>query len=160
MATYETVLDIPCPLEQTFAFVADFRNAVRWDPRTYATDKTTEGPVGVGTRFMLTGGMWAVGEGEHPRFPVRLVAMSLPYDVAAFDPPHGFVLVGETRSLRYRDELTFRADGDHTRLHYLATLEARVLTRLWEPFLRRMFARIGDEATRGLPAAVLRGTGG
>ena len=57
VATYETILRIPRPIEATFAFVSDFRNAVTWDPRTYSADKTTEGPIGVGTQFMLTGGM-------------------------------------------------------------------------------------------------------
>ena len=157
MATYETTLSIPRPPVETFAFVSDFRNAVRWDPRTYAAEKTTDGPIGVGTRFVLSGGLLPEARLERLHLPRRLFAMSLPYDVTAFDPPHGFVLVGETRTLRYRDELTFQADGEHTCLRYMAALEAKVLTRLWEPLLERMFARIGHGATRGLPSAVLGG---
>lgn len=57
MATNETILIISRSVEETFAFVSDFRNAALWDPRTYAVEKTTDGPIGVGTRFMLTGGM-------------------------------------------------------------------------------------------------------
>ena len=43
-------------VEELFAFVSDFRNAAAWDPRTYAVEKATEGPTGIGPRFMLTGG--------------------------------------------------------------------------------------------------------
>lgn len=57
MAMYETTLIVPRPIEETFAFVSDFRNAARWDPRTYSASKTTDGPIEIGTRFMLTGGL-------------------------------------------------------------------------------------------------------
>jgi hypothetical protein len=57
VATCETILRNPPPIEVTFAFVSDFRNAVTREPRTYSADKTTEGPIGVGTQFMLTEGM-------------------------------------------------------------------------------------------------------
>ena len=42
VATHETILTIPRPIEETFAFVSDFRNAAKWDPRTYAAEKTMD----------------------------------------------------------------------------------------------------------------------
>lgn len=159
MATYETVLSIPRPVAETFAFVSDFRNAVLWDPRTYATEKATDGPIGVGTRFVLLGGALREDLLQRLRIPVSLAGSSLPYDVVEFDPPHRFVLVGESARYRYDDVLQFEDDGGGTRLRYEATLELRgPLAAAGERVLRRLFQRIGDDATEGLPAAVARGT--
>jgi hypothetical protein len=81
VATYETTLNISKPLDETFAFVSDFRNAAVWDPRTYSVDKTTDGPIGVGTRFMLTGGMLPGSLLERLHLAESLIGMALPYGV-------------------------------------------------------------------------------
>ncbi len=104
VATFETTLSIPCPLVETFAFVSDFRNAVRWDPRTYAAEKTTDGPIGVGTRFVLSGGLLPEARLERLHVPRRLVAMSLSYDVSAVDPPDVHSRVSLRLKQRERDK--------------------------------------------------------
>ncbi len=157
MATYETILTVPQSVAKTFAFVSDFRNAVLWDPRTYAAEKTTDGPIGVGTRFMLTGGMLTEDLVQRLHIPESVAGMPLPYDVTEFDTPHEFVLEGESRIVRYRDHLEFFPDGDGTRLRYAAELELKGPFAFMDPLLRLMFKRIGDDATRDLPAAVVRG---
>jgi len=157
MATYETVLTIPQSLEDTFAFVSDFRNAARWDPRTYEAVKATEGPIGVGTRFMLTGGMLREDLVRRLHLPAKMAGMPLPYNVIEFDAPNEFVLVGESSMVRYRDHLEFSAAGNGTRLRYYAELELKGALAAGEPLLRLMFKRIGDDATRCLPATVTAG---
>ena len=156
VAIYENILTVPRPVAATFAFVSDFTNAVHWDPRTYATEKVTDGPVGIGTRFLLTGGMMKQGWVRRLRIPARFAGMALPYDVVEFDPPHGFVLEGETRVFRYRDEITFSDEADATKVRYWAKLEFKGLLRFLDPVLRLMFRRIGDDATRDLPGVVSR----
>ena len=158
MATYETILTIPQSVDETFAFVSDFRNAAKWDPRTFSVDKTTDGDIGIGTRFMLTGGMLPEATVARLHLPKSMAGMALPYDVAEFDAPHEFVLVGESRLVRYRDHLEFWPDGNGTRLRYFAELELKGPLSIMEPLLGRMFQRIGDDATRDLPATVVRGT--
>jgi len=155
-ATYDTNLTIPRSVEDTFAFVSDFRNASRWDPRTYNVKKVTDGPIGVGTRFMLTGGVLPRPVLERLRVPWPRAGMALPYDVAEFTPPKEFVLVGESRAFRYRDHFEFSRDGDDTLLRYAAELEIKGSLRFWDPVLQRIFTRIGDDATRALPALVAR----
>lgn len=154
MAHYETVLSIARPTATTFDFVSDFRNAAHWDPRTYRVEKTPEGPIGVGTRFMLTGGMMKEEVVRRLRVPVSWAGMPLPYDVVDFDPPHGFVLEGESRLFRYRDVLEFTSRSGGTDLRYEAQLEFRGPFRVAEPLLTKLFQRIGDDATRELAATV------
>ena len=158
MASYEAILQIPLPLDATFAFVSDFRNAARWDPRTYSVEKATEGQIGVGTRFILSGGMLPEDTVRRLRLPWRLAGMALPYDIVEFNPPNEFVLRGETRTFRYCDHLEFTAEGEGTRLRYYAELEVRGPFSWGDSFLQRMFTRIGDDATRGLPDAAVAAT--
>jgi len=153
MAIYETILYVPLSVDETFAFVSDFRNAAHWDPRTYRVEKATTGPVGVGTRFMLTGGMLREELVQRLRIPRSMAGMALPYDITRFEPPNEFVLEGETRVFKYCDHLEFSADGDGTRLRYYAELELKGPLRLGDAVLQRTFSRIGDDATRGLPEA-------
>jgi hypothetical protein len=157
VATYETILTIPRPIEETFAFVSDFRNAARWDPRTYSAHKTTDGPIGVGTRFMLTGGMMPGSVVKRLHLPESVAGMSLPYNVVAFDAPNEFTLKGESRMLRWCDHLKFTADGDSTRLSYFAELEMKRFSAAGDALITRMFQRIGDDATADIPEAVVRG---
>jgi hypothetical protein len=42
------------PVEQVFDFVADQRNEPIYNPRMLRSEKITEGPIGVGTRFRAT----------------------------------------------------------------------------------------------------------
>ena len=154
MATYETILTIFAPIEATFAFVSDFRNAARWDPRTYRVEKATEGPIGVGTRFILTGGVLREETARRLHLPESVAGMPLPYDVTEFEPPNYFTLDGETGVVRYHDRIEFEPDGAGTRLRYYAELEMKGVLKIGEPLLRMMFKRIGDEATRGIPDAV------
>jgi hypothetical protein len=158
MATYETILTVPRSVRETFAFVSDFRNAARWDPRTYAVEKPTSGPIGVGTRFILTGGMLRKDLLARLHISESVAGMPLPYDVVAFDAPREFILEGESPVFRYRDHLEFSPDGDNTRLRYAAELELKGAFAVGESLLQMMFQRIGDDATRDLPATVMRGT--
>jgi len=157
VATYEAILSVPRSVEDTFAFVSDFRNAARWDPRTYSAEKITDGPIGVGTRFVLTGGMFREDVVNRLHLPMSVAGMPLRYDVVEFDTPNEFVLAGQSRILRWRDHLEFSADGSNTRLRYFAELQLKGPLAIAEPLLRMLFMRIGDDATRDLPATVTEG---
>ena len=66
-----------------------------------------------------------------------------------------------TTGFRARDRTAALADENEeappmTRLRYYAELEIKGPLALGEPLLRRMFQRIGDDATRDLPATVDR----
>jgi len=154
VATFDASFVIPRPLAATFAFVTDFRNAPSWDSRTYEAYKTTGGPIGLGTRFLLRGGLMSTK--QRLQVPEWLRQTSeLEYEVVSFIPPREMVVRGETAALRYEDHLVFSAEGDTTRLRYLATLELKgVLGAVADPVLEPIFDAIGGDATRGIPAAV------
>jgi hypothetical protein len=155
VATFEASLVIPRPLAATFDFVTDFRNAPKWDPRTYDAQMTTQGPIGVSTRFLLLGGLISKETKARLHVPELLVQTSkLEYEVVSFVPRQEMVVRGETSTLKYEDRLVFSAEGDATRLRYLATMELKGVLEIGDPVLKPIFDAIGAEATRGIPAAV------
>ena len=67
-------IETSLPLDEAFAFIADFANAERWDPGVASSVRSNPGPVGVGARYRL--GI---------RMSGRVVPMD--YAVTAFEPP-------------------------------------------------------------------------
>jgi len=158
MASYETTIVIPRSIEDAFAFISNFQNAPLWDPRTYAAEKKTSGTIGVGTRFVLNGGLFPLRVFPFAKgIATTILGMPLTYDVVTYEPPRELELEGETPLFRYRDRLELIPVGSQTRLIYSARLELKGPFAIGEPLLKRMFQRIGDDATANIADAVTRG---
>jgi hypothetical protein len=52
--TFENTVTIRRPVEEVFAYLADFENIPKWNYAIEDTSKTSTGPVGVGTRYRQT----------------------------------------------------------------------------------------------------------
>lgn len=154
MPRYRSSIEVPLPARATFAFVTDFRNAARWDPRVERAEKLTDGPVGPGTRFRLTS-----------RVLIKQVA--LPYEITAFEPPSeqgdgdatagAATFEGSTFLLRYRDRITVEPTGDEaSRLTYDARLSLRGPFVLDNFLLAPFFHDVGDDAVTGIERALRR----
>lgn len=158
MVRFETSLVIPRPRDATFAFVTDLSNAVHWDPRTYEARKLTPGPVGLHTKFVLTGGLLSKQTLARFHVPDLLRADSeLGYEVVSFVPRTEMVVRGETSTLRYEDHLIFSDEGAATRLRYIATMELKGILSIGDVILKPIFEAIGEDATGGIPDAVVAG---
>jgi uncharacterized protein YndB with AHSA1/START domain len=76
--TVEETVEIGRPAEEVFAYVSDQTNAPRWQRGLVEVRRTTEGPIGVGSRhtFVRTlAGRTTRGTNEYTRYePDRLVA--------------------------------------------------------------------------------------
>ena len=53
MAYYRAQLDVRRPIDEVFAYLADFSNTEEWDPGVISAKKRGEGPVAVGTEFKV-----------------------------------------------------------------------------------------------------------
>lgn len=51
MAQIQNSITVNRPIEQVFAFVADYRNNVKWQTGVIAAEFTSSAPVGVGTTY-------------------------------------------------------------------------------------------------------------
>lgn len=136
-------IDTSLPLEDAFAFVADFANAERWDPGVASSVRSDPGPVGVGARYRL--GI---------RMSGRVVPMD--YAVTAYEAPNLVVLQGTGSGVEAIDEIRFAAHEGGTRIDYTADIRLVGRMRLLAPFAGGALARIGRAARDGMQQALDR----
>jgi carbon monoxide dehydrogenase subunit G len=134
-------IETPLAPEAAFAFIADFANAMHWDPGTVTSERIGDGPVGLGARY---------------RLGVRLGSRVAPmeYRISTFQPPHRVVLVGEGSGVSAVDEIRFEPSGTGTRIDYSADIRLGGVLRLVQPFLGRAFAKLGRDALAGMQRAL------
>ncbi len=150
MLRYINTITIPVPLLPTFEYVSNFAHAGSWDPRVSTAQRTDgDGPLGVGATFLLQSpGLFGM-------------TIDFPYEIIRYTSPSRVTFEGRTWAASYRDDLRFEAiDDASTQLTYDAEFELRGLLKLGRPIMKVFFQRIGDDATRGIADAVVRGTGG
>ena len=134
-------VDTTLPVDDTFAFVADFANSPAWDPNTVSSERLDPGPVGVGARYALR-----VRQGG------RVVPMT--YRVATWEPGRRVVLEGEGSNVRARDEIRFEPTAAGTRVDYTADIRLTGWMRLVEPFAGGAFERLATDAATGMREAL------
>ena len=127
--------------EVAFDFISDFRHASLWDPRTQSVRKLTDGPIGLGTRFLL-------------RAKLGPFELDFPYEIVAFQRPHEVVFAGRTNFFSYRERVTFAPEGTGTALEWAAQMKLGSILWLGNPILSLMYQRIGDDATGGIQRAL------
>ena len=131
--TVETDLHI----EATFDYVANFENVVEWDPGVTAARKITDGDPGVGTEYDLD-----IQYGSSP--------LSMTYRITEWDPPRRVVLEGDGSRSFAIDRISFLPIADGTAVEYKADIRLKGLYRVAEPFLGKLFRKVGDGAREGL----------
>ncbi|GAA1616113.1 MULTISPECIES: SRPBCC family protein [Kribbella] len=140
MIVVEREVPVAAPLERVFDYLSDFRNTEEWDPGTVRTILLS-GAGGPGTTYRNTS-----------RFKGR--ETELVYVVEDYVRPERIVLRGENRTIVARDTMTFRGDANSTRVTYRAEFRLKGLARFAEPFLRKPFEQLGEEAEEGLRNAL------
>ena len=125
------------PIEEAFAYLADFANSEEWDPGVDSARRVGDGPVGVGARYQL-----GVRQGD------RVVPME--YRITHYEPPRRVVLVGSGSRIEATDEIRFEREGDETVVDYTADIVLTGVLRLVQPFLGGTFRKIAENASDGI----------
>ena len=140
---YAREIEVPRPVDETFAYLADFSNAAEWDPGVAEARRLTPGPTSVGSRFELIG----LFRGKRQRFD---------YVVNEYDDGKRIALHGEGAKALSDDVITVAASEGGTRVGYEADIRLKGVYRVAEPFLHSTFRRMGDDALDGLAARLSR----
>jgi hypothetical protein len=123
-------------VEEVFDFVIDARNEPRYNPRILSAEKTTPGPVGRGTHFVL------VSKAMGQRTVVE-------YEITAYERPRRMTS-STIRGLPLMDVKsteTFEPVGGGTRMRWSWEIKPRgAAGRLITPVLARMLGRRLDTA--------------
>src|SRR5271157_2382113 len=142
MSTYRTTVASPRSPADTFAYMARFSNAAKWDPGVLAAEETDPGPPRRGSTYRLV--VRALGR-----------RLRLEYRIEEIDPPRRVVLRAETATVRSTDVIEVSPlEGGGCEVTYEATLRAKGAAFVLTPLVGLALRRIGDRAAAGLKAAL------
>ncbi|WP_019143506.1 SRPBCC family protein [Aeromicrobium massiliense] len=128
----ERTFTVRRPVDEVFAYLADFEHTRDWDPGTVRTTRTA-GDGGVGTMYANTSS-----------FMGRTT--DLTYETVEHRPPSRVVFRGTNDSATTKDTLTFTASGAGTQVHYRADFRFTPLVNLVASVvLRRKLEKLADE---------------
>lgn len=137
MARYTATLDTDRPVDETFAYLADFSTSQEWDPGVVRAERGEAGELGVGSTFDLVASFLG-RESE------------LTYEIIEYDAPRAVTLRGENATVVSLDRITTEPHDGGTRITYDADLTLKGPLKLLDPLLKVVFGRVGDRALEGL----------
>lgn len=141
MARFTEVIEVARPVEEAFAYVADFTTSAEWDPGILASRRTS-GDGGVGSTYEV--------EAEF-----RGKTLPFTYAVTSLEPGRRIVLHGEGEKATSDDDIAFEALPDgRTRITYDAELRLKGMLRVAEPFVGGAIRTMGAKALAGLKATL------
>lgn len=120
MARIEGEILIERPVEDVFDYVADERNEPTYNGEMLRADKVTDGPIGVGSRFVAT-----IRQGRRP--------VDMEIEFTEYDRPRVLASTSRTETLHIDGTLTFGPTGSGTRMHWSWDVHPRGLMRLLGP---------------------------
>ena len=126
------------PIDEVFAYMADFSNGPEWDPTQESSVAREDGGPRLGQVYDIVV-RW--GDREVP----------MVYEVTAYKPNHMITLVGDGSATHAVDTLEFAEVSDGgTAVTYNADIRLKGLLRLAEPFLGSKFNELFDDAEAGI----------
>jgi hypothetical protein len=135
MPRIEGEIIIERSIEEVFDFVADERNEPRYNPNMRLSEKISEGPIGVGTRFRAEMNM------KGRRRPVEMTV-----EFTAYERPRRLASTTHLSTMEIGGGLTFDPVADGTRMHWQWELRPRGLFKLLSPLMAAL-GRRQEQAT-------------
>ena len=141
MITVTRMFTVDKPADVVVGYLADFGNAVDWDPGTQSCERQDSGPIQVGSTWRNVS-----------RFLGRETVLE--YRLEALQPRH-ITLVGSNKTTTSTDDITVRdAPPNGSEVTYRARIELRGLARLGEPIVNAAMRRVADATAAQLQRAV------
>jgi NAD(P)-dependent dehydrogenase (short-subunit alcohol dehydrogenase family) len=134
----DETIDVRRPLREVFSYVSDFSRIEEWDPAVARSVRTTDGPLGLDSRFRVD----------------MKAGLSLLYTVVEWEQERHLVMAVDSKLFTAREEISFRPTADGTRVRYVATFDLLApLARLAKAF-PGMLDRVGKSALAGMRLAL------
>jgi carbon monoxide dehydrogenase subunit G len=141
MTRLERRLETRLGTQDAFEFIADFGNAMKWDPGVATSKRIGDGPTGLGSRSELG-----------VRMGSKVVPME--YRVTAFERPSRVVLEGTGKGVTATDEIRFTPSATGTTIDYVADIRLGGLLGLIQPLLGKQFEALARNAVEGMQKAL------
>jgi uncharacterized membrane protein len=123
MATITGSIEINCPAEEVFDFVADQRNEPKYNPDLLQSTKVTDGPITVGTQFAAV----HLSRGR---------SVDLTIEVTEYDRPRRFGSYTTMPGADIRGMLTFDSIANRTHMYWTWQVRPNHLGWLLAPVVR------------------------
>jgi uncharacterized membrane protein len=125
------------PVETVFDFVADARNEPRYNPHIRLAEKTSGGPIGVGSRFRNE----TASMGRITEWVIEITSYRRPWHLATSLHSSAMDIDGT---------MTFEAVPGGTRMRWSWDLKPRGIFQLFAPLIRRSGQRLEDDNWQNL----------
>ena len=140
--SHEIILDesieVPRPLQETFAYVAEFSRIEQWDPGVRSATTLSAGPPGVGSEYRVD----------------MKAGFSLHYTVLEFKPLAQMLMQVESRFFSAREEILFEATPGGTRIRYIARFSFTASLAALSRRFPNVMQGVGKSAMEGLRRAL------
>ena len=137
MVSYNATIRSRHPSQRVFDYLANFANAVQWDPGSSEAEQFVTGPPALGSRFHLVS-----------RFMGRKVKLT--YEMTEFTQPQRFTVKADNGGFSLEDTVSIQPSKDGCNVHYHAKLNFQGVGRLLTPIWWLVFRRIGSKGAAGL----------
>lgn len=135
MTELTEVREVPRPIEEVFAYIADFSTTAEYDPGIVSAHR--KGPVGKDAQFHVE---------------ARFMGQTLPmaYTCTLYESPTRLEFRGESSGSKAHDRIVLQAIDGGTQIRWNLQLELTGTSRWLEVFLRPALRRMGRKALDGL----------
>lgn len=133
------------PLAEVFAYVADFGTLPLYDPYVTSIERTSPGPVGVGSTW------------RHRRVQGRR-SIDAPIEMVEYEPNRRLAIASGSKGFDVRSTQTFAACGEGpTQVAEALEMRPSGVVRLMEPIIGRQVPKQAAEVHRRLKEVLERG---
>ena len=136
MIELERTTSVSRRLDDVVEYLSDFGHTEQWDAGTRTCTRIDDGPVRVGARWRN------VSE-------FRGRQTELVYTLRRLEQRR-LTFTGENKTVSTTDDLTFEAEGEVTRIRYLALFDFHGIAALAQPFVRGSLHRLADDTIEQL----------
>ena len=141
MTVLQEKIEVARPIEEVFAYVADFTTTQEWDATATEASKLTPGPIRRGTRFAVTC--------SGPVGPIKLE-----YKVISLRQDRLIELRGTSRGFDILDSIQFTPIAGGTQVDYRAEFFFKGLLKGLAPAFGTGLKRMGEKALQGMKEAL------
>lgn len=128
MISFQVSIEINRPLEEVFAYLSNLENNSEWRSSSFEARKTSEGPIGVGTRYRMVNNILGL----------RLENEA---EVIEYEPNRKCTNRSTSGPLPITAQRIFERVKGGTRVRFVVEVEPRGFFKLVEPFLARLARR-------------------
>ncbi|ALG12485.1 SRPBCC family protein [Kibdelosporangium phytohabitans] len=136
MTTVSRTFTVDAPPEVVVPYLADFGNAVHWDPGTVTCARNDSGPI-------RTGANW------HNTSKIAGITTDLTYTLEQFDEDR-LVLVGRNDTATSTETIEITPNGAGSSITYTNELEFKGAAKLAAPLGKVVFEKLGNDTEKQL----------